>query len=177
MILESKALECGFDDVKTITTEQLPFDFSFRKFCEQNICGNYGANYACPPYCGTPEEMKKKAQSYKKAIVLRKSVCVDDYKDPAKIENAQAKVRELMMEAVKRFKNVGYEGCASMPGACRLCKECEAKSGGKCRSSQNVASCISAYCIDAKKLSGICKLEDACEKGKISFTCLYFFNG
>ena len=29
----------------------------YRRFCEQNLCGNYGVLPACPPVSGTVEEM------------------------------------------------------------------------------------------------------------------------
>lgn len=31
-----------------IAPQDVPVDYKFRQFCEQNLCGNYGANYACP---------------------------------------------------------------------------------------------------------------------------------
>lgn len=177
MNLEQTAIECGFDDAVTISTAELPFDFSFRKFCEANTCGNYGANYACPPYCGTPEEMREKALSYKKVIVLRKCVRINSLKDKNGLEKAQALIRNEMTETAVRFKNAGINGLASMPGKCRICDECEAKSGRACKSPQSIASCISAYCIDSKKLAAACNMEYICNDGKVAFFCLYLFDG
>ena len=36
-----------------IAPQDVPVDYRFRRFCEQNLCGQYGVNYACPPICGT----------------------------------------------------------------------------------------------------------------------------
>ena len=36
-----------------VDTKDVVQDPSFRKFCEDNLCGKYNANYSCPPDCGT----------------------------------------------------------------------------------------------------------------------------
>ena len=46
----------GFDNAEFLGTNQLQFDPTLRRYCEENACGNYGNNYACPPSCGTPEQ-------------------------------------------------------------------------------------------------------------------------
>lgn len=52
------ALEEGFANAAIVDTKDIVFDPSFRPYCEENLCGQYNANYSCPPTCGTPEEMK-----------------------------------------------------------------------------------------------------------------------
>ena len=54
------ALAEGFTSAALIDTKDIVFDPSFRPYCEENLCGQYNANYTCPPVCGTPEEMKQK---------------------------------------------------------------------------------------------------------------------
>ena len=64
-------------------TKDLKFVPEFRKFCEQNDCGNYGKNYACPPACGTPEEMEEKVRKYENALVFQSRTPVKDIFDDA----------------------------------------------------------------------------------------------
>lgn len=52
------AEDAGFAKAAVMNTEDLEFEHEFRKFCEQNDCGNYGNNYGCPPYCGTPKRWR-----------------------------------------------------------------------------------------------------------------------
>ena len=47
-----KAAEFGFSAAE-IPVSEIPVNPEFLKYCEENRCGNYGANYACPPDCGT----------------------------------------------------------------------------------------------------------------------------
>ena len=65
------AIKEGFADAAIIDTADIVFNASFRPYCEENLCGQYGANYSCPPDCGAPEEMKERVQKYKHALVLR----------------------------------------------------------------------------------------------------------
>ena len=53
LIEEAKAL--GFSDAAVISTDQLVFVPEYRVFCEDNLCGNYDKNPACPPQSGTVE--------------------------------------------------------------------------------------------------------------------------
>ena len=69
LIEEAKAL--GFSDAAVISTDQLVFVPEYRVFCEDNLCGNYDKNPACPPQSGTVEEMKEHALKYEKTLILQ----------------------------------------------------------------------------------------------------------
>ena len=56
--MTSIAAEEGFAAAVVTDTKDIPFDPSFRPLCAENLCGKYGANYSCPPDCGTPDEMR-----------------------------------------------------------------------------------------------------------------------
>ena len=52
--MQEFAVACGFEKTAVVRTEDLVFDPAFRPYCEENLCGQYGINYTCPPACGTP---------------------------------------------------------------------------------------------------------------------------
>ena len=56
------AVDEGFAAAEIVDTCDIVFDPSFRPYCEENLCGQYGANYSCPPDCGSPEAMKQRVQ-------------------------------------------------------------------------------------------------------------------
>ena len=58
----------GFHSAEIIGTDKIVFDAAFRPYCEENLCGQYGVNYSCPPDCGTPEQMKQKVLTHKKSL-------------------------------------------------------------------------------------------------------------
>lgn len=65
------ALDHGFSAAALIDTSEIVFDASFRPYCEENLCGSYGANYSCPPDCGTPKEMERQMLSFNYALVFQ----------------------------------------------------------------------------------------------------------
>ena len=79
---EAEMIQCAIDEgvaaAAIVDTTQIVFDLSFRPYCEENLCGQYGANYSCPPDCGSPEEMKQRILAHKKALVLQTvwNVCI-----------------------------------------------------------------------------------------------------
>ena len=79
--LLKKAKEAGFDNCRILPAGELSFDYSLRKYCEVNYCGNYGNNYSCPPECGTPEEMEEKTRKFSRVLVLQTITPVQDIAD------------------------------------------------------------------------------------------------
>lgn len=78
-IKEAKKL--GFSNAAIMDTQKLVFKPEYRKFCEENQCGCYNVNPACPPECGTVESMKQRVFAYEKALILQTIQSKDmDYK-------------------------------------------------------------------------------------------------
>lgn len=51
------AKAAGFTAAALMPVRELVVVPEYRKFCEQNLCGNYDVLPACPPMSGTVEEM------------------------------------------------------------------------------------------------------------------------
>lgn len=77
-----------FSDVALISMDEVVFEPSFRHYCEQNLCGKYGANYSCPPGCGTPGEMEARMRQYRNALVFQTKWDIDDWYDNTQIKRA-----------------------------------------------------------------------------------------
>ena len=73
MNLIQEALSLGFANAAVIDVKDLVFVLEYRKFCEENLCGNYGLVPACPPACGTAEEMRERPSPIKKLWCCRRS--------------------------------------------------------------------------------------------------------
>ena len=81
MDLIKEALSMGFANAAIMDTKDLVFVPEYRQFCEDNLCGNYNLVPACPPACGTVEEMHEKALKYEKALILQ-TILKDPVMDP-----------------------------------------------------------------------------------------------
>ena len=129
LIEEAKAL--GFSDAAVISTDQLVFVPEYRVFCEDNLCGNYDKNPACPPQSGTVEEMKEHALKYEKTLILQ--TMQDGLMDYNKAKLAHNKLTEQLAE---KMKEEGITDLLIM-------------SAGPYKHN----SCMSAYCVDAQKMA------------------------
>ena len=67
----SEALALGFSGAAIIGTDELVYVPEYRKYCEENLCGNYGKLPVCPPACGTSDQMHERLLMYKNCLVLQ----------------------------------------------------------------------------------------------------------
>lgn len=135
MDLIKEALSMGFANAAIMDTKDLVFVPEYRQFCEDNLCGNYNLVPACPPACGTVEEMHEKAMKYEKALVLQ-TVLKDPVMDPVLFKQAKHAQNILTEQLAKWMQENGKEDILIMSAG--PYKNC---------------SCMSAYSVDAQKMA------------------------
>ena len=126
-----EAKKIGFSGAAVMDTSKLVFVPEYRRFCEENLCGCYHVNPACPPQSGTVEEMDQRARSYEKTLVLQ--TIRDGSTDPRKDKLQQNKMTEQLAE---KMKAAGIGDLLIM-------------SAGPYKHH----SCMSAYCVNAQKMA------------------------
>jgi predicted metal-binding protein len=170
------AIEEGFAAAEIVDTTQIVFDPSFRPYCEENLCGQYGANYSCPPDCGSPEEMKQRILAHKKALVLQTIWEVADYSDIPAIKHAKKSHNAAELRVVKKLREAGHDGLIVGASGCALCTPCAQTQGLPCNYPDLKYSCMSAYCIFVKKLTDACGMEYDCGEGLLGLFGMYVFD-
>lgn len=158
-ILTQAAEKKLFSAACVIETKKIVFKPEFRPFCEENYCGQYDANYSCPPTCGTPEEMKARILRYRYALVLQSKWHISDIHDKDAIYLAKLAHNHTSLE-LKREIEADYGECLLAGcGCCMLCSPCAMREGRPCKDPQERYSCMSAYCIYVKDLAEKCGME------------------
>ena len=170
------AAEEGFAAAAVITTAEIPLDASFRPLCEENLCGQYGCNYTCPPDCGTPEKMERKVRAHKRALVLQTIWEISDASDNAAVKQAKKAHNAAQLRLAKKFREGGIPGFLVGASGCALCSPCHLKNGEPCPHPNERYSCMSAYCIFVQKLAERCGMEYDCGSGLIGFFGMYVFD-
>ena len=114
------AKELGFSGAAVIDTAELVFIPEYRVFCEENLCGNYDLNPACPAESGTVEEMKAHALTYEKTLVLQTTQGGQmDYKK-AKLahnhltEELADKIKAARYDDLLLMTHIPYKGNSSL---------------------------------------------------------------
>lgn len=166
----------GFANAAVVDTAQIVFDPSFRPYCAENLCGQYGANYSCPPDCGSPKEMKARILRHKKALVLQSIWQVSDYSDAPAIKHAKRGHNAAELRVVKAMRKAGHDGIIVGASGCALCSPCLQTQGLPCKYPDLKYSCMSAYCIFVKKLADRCTMEYTCGEGLLALFGLYAFD-
>lgn len=170
------AEEAGFAAAAIIDTKEIPFEPGFRACCEENECGKYGANYACPPDCGTVEEMAERIFSRRKALVLQTIWEIDDSMDGEKIKPAKRGHNKMERALIDRLQKRFPGGLMVGASGCDVCPRCSILDKEPCRFPALQFSCMSAYCVFVKKLAERCGMEYDCGPGLVAFFGLYVFD-
>ena len=174
--MTSMAAEEGFAAAVVTDTKDIPFDPSFRPLCAENLCGKYGANYSCPPDCGTPDEMRARIQAHRHALVLQTIWEIADYSDSKAIKAAKKEHNAATLRLLGRLRRADVPGFPVGASGCALCSPCTRKNNEPCRFPDLKYSCMSAYCIFVKKLADLCGMEYTCGDGLIAFFGMYVFD-
>ena len=164
-ILEFAAEE-GFT-ARIIAPEDIPVDGKFRVYCEENRCGKYGANYSCPPDCGSVEELHRKILSEEKVLVVQTIWSIDGYEDTTVIQKAKEDHNAMVLRLKARMEENGCIGFCSGYNGCPLCKPCKRKENKPCAHPDLRISCMSAYCVDVAELAKRCDLPFAWSTEKL----------
>lgn len=180
--MKELALKTGFAAAEVIAPTELVIVPEYRKFCEQNLCGNYGTCYGCPPYCGTVGEMRQTVLGYRHALVLQSRTRVENLFDEAETKQIKRKHTRMTQQLIRSLKEQGLleaklveEGTPIMAGACNLCETCHMPAGEACPHEEKRFSCLSAYCIDASKMARTCGMDMSWEGDIVSFFSVFLY--
>ena len=160
------ALEMGFANAALMNTKDLVFMPTFRPLCEENLCGKYAVNYACPPACGTVEEMRRKVLRWPRALVMQTMWDIEDPLDDSQVKPAKSSHNRLTRRLIDR---AGLPGLMIGAGGCDLCRPCALVEGLPCRFPDRSFSCMSAYCIFVRDMAEKCGMEYDCGPGVTAF--------
>ena len=173
-VLQAAARELGFE-AALIDTAEIHFNPVFRTYCAENRCGQYDANYSCPPACGEVENMAAALQRFSRALVVRSSREIESYEDKETIFKAKKEHNAAMLSLCTMLRGEG--ACVKMCGAsqCLLCATCARTRGEPCRDPERRYSCLSAYCIDVAKLAESAGMDFSWSDKKLSLYGLIAF--
>ena len=154
----SLAKGMGFTDAALLPVEKLVIVPEYRRFCEENLCGNYNVLPVCPPMSGTVEEMTAAMRKYRTALVLTIVTTPVNYMDRAE-QRASKKHQNLLTEQLMEAMRADGLSDLLMMGA----------------GPWKHASCMSAYCVDAQKMADAAHMKCWENDGKIRYFSLILF--
>lgn len=165
------AEQAGFTRAAIIDTAEMKVVQEYRKFCEQNLCGNYDANWGCPPDCGSPQFMEERIRSYRRALILQTVAPLAVPNDPDGVKAAKSAHLPIARRVLRELKADGMDlrDRVMLPGGCSFCKECAKRRGIPCPFPAERTSCLSAYNVDVSELCRVCGMELNWDGSTISY--------
>jgi len=157
--------------------QEIPVDGKYRKFCEDNLCGKYNANYACPPACGSVEALHEKLLAEEMVLVVQSVWEIQGYEDKPAMEKAKRAHNTAILHLMEQLQDMGITGFCAGYNGCPLCDPCKQTEGKPCSFPQKRISCMSAYCIDVGLLAQKCGMSFAWSSDKLHlFGMIAFHN-
>lgn len=142
-----------------IPTEKIVVNPYFRPLCEENLCGNYNANYSCPPDCGSVQDVRQRLMARDTALVLETIWDIGSYENKDDILIAKKAHNAAILQLAGELRHRGLQGFCLGYGGCPLCSPCKRVNQEPCAHPDMKISCLSAYCVDVTKLAEESKLE------------------
>ena len=118
------ALELGFDHAAPLDTGKLRALSEVREMCAAGRCQKYDTNWACPPACGTLEEMAEKAKHFSKGILIQTIGDVEDSFDFEAMAEISKQNETNFNRLVDALIDAGVDCWPMTDGTCTRCKAC-----------------------------------------------------
>lgn len=148
------ALSKGAYKAAVIPVSDVSVDASFRTLCEQNVCGNYGKNWMCPPDAGDINELMAALRSYTYILVYQTVNTLEDSYDFEGMADAAMKHHRLMYGIREDIEKSGLKRKLFLgAGGCRLCDVCAKRTNEPCRHPDKAIPSLEAYGVNVSKLA------------------------
>ena len=166
----------GMKDFREFDPSLLLPEDRIREYCYQNLCGNYGRHYMCPPSIGTVEEIIDKLNVYNKAILVRYSEEVDVKEDRKKVKRSKIDFHKKILELEDFLHREGIDAWGLVGGYCSFCIECKAITDRPCKHPHKARPSLESLGIDVQKLLDNFGLDNKFYPDKIVWTGCILIN-
>jgi predicted metal-binding protein len=148
------ALDAGAFRAGVISTDEVRTDAGFRRMCEQNLCGNYGRSWMCPPDAGPIEELMAEVRTYSFILVYQTVGELEDSYDFEGMMEAGARHNQVVNRVRNAMKAEPLSKVLHLgAGGCRMCEVCAKKTGEPCRHPELAMSSLETYGINVSELA------------------------
>ncbi len=143
-----------FDNAKDIPAASVGFSEEVRTLCEQNMCGNFGKSWTCPPAVDSLEILQAKVAPYTRFTIFNKVFPLEDSFDWEGMVNSVKAFQRGIGKLKKGLRNAdpGFDCLILGAGACTLCPTCSYTLNEPCKNPDNAVYSVEAFGIDAMAL-------------------------
>ncbi|MGM9681320.1 MAG: DUF2284 domain-containing protein [Eubacteriales bacterium] len=156
----AEALRAGADRASVIRTTDIRLDPIFRRLCEDNVCGNYGKCWMCPPDAGEIGALMEELRSYEYALVYQSVHQLEDSYDFEGMMAAAGSHSRLTLSIRKAFDGRDFAKVLHLgAGGCHVCPVCAKRDNLPCRHPELALSSLETYGVDVSALAAACGMK------------------
>ena len=149
--------------------------FLCRGRCAENLCGEYGMTWGCPPGVGSGEECLNIVKSFSEAAIIIKKFDGVDLTDTAFLAKVCAEHQDVCRRFGLMLRKEGYDALPLSDGGCKYCKECSYPDG-PCRFPEQRVTSISCYGIMMDEYMKSQNIDFEFRKDAVALYGLLFYN-
>ena len=168
--------ETRYAEILDLTKTPVYCDEMVIRYCENNACGKYDANWTCPPGVGKFEDCKKEIEKYSKVLVFRTEYKIEKWYDYQRTEETLSlhqanvrRVRDLIPKDVGEYLILSGGGCV-------YCKECAYVRREPCKYPEIAIPPIEAYGIDIFRFTKKNNIKYGSPEGEMYYFGMVLFN-
>lgn len=139
-----RARAAGFTAAAPLDAGTLSPNVEVRAMCQNNVCGQYGQRWSCPPGCGTLEECAARLQTYRGGILVQTIGILEDEFDGEGMIKTEARHKVQFQVLWEDLRTDYPQLLALSSGCCTRCKICTYPIS-PCRTPNAVFSSMEAY--------------------------------
>lgn len=143
-----------FDHSKAIPVSGIPFDSEVRRLCEQNMCGNYGKSWTCPPAIDTIEKLQSQLSCFDRCLIFYKVYSLEDSFDwqgmMTGVKDFQSRIFKFKKDLQNQDTELDFFFLGA--GSCQLCDTCTYSQQKPCRNPEDALFSVESFGIDAMKM-------------------------
>lgn len=173
LLTKEELEELKIHQISYIDAKDIKYYQWVRDLCEENKCGHFNKNWACPPAVGSVDECRDECSKYENALVftgkykLRREI---DYRSMVK---AYGEFRELTEKLDEKLSKKLNEYKVFSIGNCKRCEKCSYPDS--CRFPDKLYPAVESMGINVSELTKLAKVNYAEENLTIIYIGMVLF--
>jgi len=144
--------------------------------CRQNICGNYGRNWMCPPDVGEPLKLMEKARGYAHGMLVQTVSALEDSFDIEGMTAARDRHNALTEKVGDLVASKAGDVLVLGAGGCSLCERCARIDDEPCRFPERAHPSMEAYGIYVAPTAERCGMKYINGANTVTYFSMILFN-
>lgn len=169
------AAEEGFSHWAYLDCGGIELKEEVRRMCAAGVCGQYGRNWSCPPFCGGLDVCRERVSRYSRGILVQTVGDLEDNLDYEGMKAAENRHKRAFRRLAERLRLCWPELLALGAGCCTVCRKCSCPDED-CRFPEKRLSSMEAYGIVVSELCRKNHMDYYYGPDKVSYTSCYLLD-